>query len=199
MSRIRLLSPEEWTPGLRDLVQPEGKTDLELGNVRIYAHRPDLAEAYVRFTRDLRGGSLLPARLIELVRLRVAFHNQCRSCMAIRYADAVADGVSEDLVCSLEQPAEAPDLSDGERAALHFADLLASDHLSIDDSTIAALREHFAEPEVVEIGMHIALCVGYGRLSMAWDMVDELPDRFHDRDGTVTPWGAEATVVSGRR
>lgn len=199
MSRIRLLPPEEWSPGLRDLVQPEGKTDLELGNTRIYAHRPELAEAYVRFAKDLRSKSTLPARLIELVRLRVAFHNQCRSCMAIRYADAVEGGVSEDLVCSLEKPAEAPDLTDGERAALRFADLLASDHLSIDDSTIEALREHYSEPEVVELGMHIAMYVGYGRLSMAWDMVDELPDRFRDREVTITPWGSDATVVGGLR
>ena len=199
MSRIRLLPPEEWTPELRELVQPDGRTDLELGNVRIYAHRPELAEAYVRFTAAIRSRSTLPPRLIELVRLRVAFHNQCRSCMAIRYADAVDAGVTEDLVCSLEQPEEAPDLTDAERAALRFADLLASDHLSIGDETIDRLREHFSEPDVVELGMHVALYVGYGRLSMAWDMVDELPDRFTERDGTVTPWGADATVVGARR
>ena len=199
MSRIRLLPPEEWTPELRDLVQPEGRTDLELGNVRIYAHRPEMAEAYVRFTAAIRSRGLLPARLVELVRLRVAFHNQCRSCMAIRYDDAVQDGVTEDLVCSLEQPEEAPDLTDAERAALRFADLLASNHLAINDETIAELKAHFSEPEVVELGMHIALYVGYGRLSMAWDMVDELPDRFHERDGVITPWGDDATVVGARR
>ena len=199
MSRIRLLPPEEWTPELRDLVQPEGRTDLELGNVRIYAHRPEMAEAYVRFTAAIRSHGLLPARLVELVRLRVAFHNQCRSCMAIRYDDAVQDGVTEDLVCSLEQPEEAPDLTDAERAALRFADLLASNHLAINDETIAELKAHFSEPEVVELGMHIALYVGYGRLSMAWDMVDELPDRFHERDGVITPWGDDATVVGARR
>lgn len=199
MSRIRLLPPEEWTESLREMVQPEGRTDLELGNVRIYAHRPELAEAYVQFTGAIRSRATLPARLIELVRLRVAFHNQCRSCMAIRYSDAVDAGVTEDLVCSLEQPEEAPDLTDAERAALRFADLLASDHLSISDATIATLKAHFSEPEVVELGMHIALYVGYGRLSMAWDMVDELPDRFHEREGTITPWGSDATVVGARR
>ena len=199
MSRIRLLPPEEWTESLREMVQPEGRTDLELGNVRIYAHRPELAEAYVQFTGAIRSRATLPARLIELVRLRVAFHNQCRSCMAIRYSDAVDAGVTEDLVCSLEQPEEAPDLTDAERAALRFADLLASDHLSISDATIATLKAHFSEPEVVELGMHIALYVGYGRLSMAWDMVDDLPDRFHEREGTITPWGSDATGVGARR
>ncbi len=200
MARIRLLPPDEWTDELRALVKPEGKTDLELGNVRIYAHRPALAEAYVRFVSAIREHAQLPARLIELVRLRVEFHNQCRSCMAIRYADAVDDGVTEDLVCSLEQPEEAPDLTDAERAALHFADLLATNHHSIDDGTFARLREHFSEAEIVELGMHIGTYVGFGRLSMAWDMVDELPDRFRERgDQPVTPWGEDAIKVGARR
>lgn len=199
MSRISLLPASQWSSELRELVNPDDKTDLELGNVRIYAHRPELAAAYVRFTAAMRSNRVLPSRLTELVRLRVAFHNQCRSCMAIRYADGIEDGVSEELVCSLEQPAGAEDLTVGERAALHFADLLASDHLAIDDDTIADLRAHFDEPQIVELGMHIALCVGYGRLSMAWDMVDELPDRFHERGGTVTPWGGDETVVGGQR
>lgn len=200
MARIRMLPPAEWSEGLRQLVQPTTKTDLELGNVRIYAHRPELAEAYVRFTGAMRQSSVLPRRLLEIVRLRVAFHNQCRSCMAIRYADAVDDGVTEDLVCSLEQPEEAPDLTDAERAALRFADLLATVHHDIDDATIAHLRTHFSEAEVVELGMHVALCVGFGRLSMAWDMVDELPERFRERDsGQITPWGADAVRVGQQR
>ena len=190
MARIRMLPPHEWSDGLRDVVRPDGRTELELGNVRIYAHRPELAEAYVRFTGAMRQPGLLSRRLIELVRLRVAFHNQCRSCMAIRYDDALSDGVTEDLVCSLERPEESPDLTDAERAALRFADLLATRHIDIDDTTIADLRAHFSEAEVVELGMQIALCVGFGRLSMAWDMVDELPERFRARDGEITPWEA---------
>ena len=50
--------------------------------LQIYAQRPPLAEAFVEFGATLRRERLLPDRLIELVRLRVAFWNQCRSCMA---------------------------------------------------------------------------------------------------------------------
>src|SRR5690606_16744274 len=130
--------------------------------------------------------------LIELVRLRVAFHNQCRSCMAVRYADGAADGVDEALVCQLADPGDAPDLTDADRAALRFADLMATDHLSIDDEVFAQLRLHFSEAEIVELGMNIAAFVGYGRLSMAMDMVDELPERYRTRSGAlVTPWNLE--------
>ena len=77
-------------------------------------------------------GELRP-RLQELIRLRIAFHNQCRTCMAVRYEDAIADGVTEDLVCSLQRPHEADDLTDADRVALRFADLFATNHLAIDE------------------------------------------------------------------
>lgn len=185
---------------LGDLVETEGRTPLELGNLRIYAHRPELARAYVAFMAALREPGLLSRRLVELVRLRVAYHNQCRSCMAVRYADGAAEGVDEGLVCQLAAPEEAPDLTDAERAALRFADLLASDHLAIDERTFIELRAHFSEPEIVELGMNVAAFVGYGRLSMAWDMVDELPERFRDRGGAkVTPWGGDEVLLGGVR
>jgi AhpD family alkylhydroperoxidase len=189
MARIEMLTAEQFPADLRELVDADHKTPLELGNVRIYAHRPELARAYVAFMAALRAPGLLSRRLVELVRLRVAYHNQCRSCMAVRYADGAAEGVDEALVCQLAAPEQAPDLTDAERAALRFADLLASDHLAIDDSTIADLRAHFSTAEIVELGMNVAAFVGYGRLSMAWDMVDELPERFRDRSGAlITPW-----------
>jgi AhpD family alkylhydroperoxidase len=142
----------------------------------------------------LAASSTLGPRLTELVRLRVAFHNQCRSCMAVRYRYAIDDGVTEDLVCSLEQPAEAPDLNDAERAALRFADLFATNHLAISDTVYADLRVHFDEGSIVELGLHCANFVGLGRLMATWSVTEALPERFRAA-GEVTPWGTDALVV----
>ncbi len=200
MARVRLIPGEEWPEELSALVDPAALTSIEQGNLRVYAHRPELAVAYARFMGVVRSEGLIGARLRELVRIRVAFHNQCRSCMAIRYADATADGVDEELVCQLLAPEEADDLTAAERAALAFADLMATDHLSIDEVTFARLREHFSEPEIVELGMHVAVYVGFGRLSSAWDLVDDLPDRFKEREGVpIVPWGDDAVTVGGAR
>lgn len=200
MARVRLIPGEDWPAELTDVVDPTDLTSVEQGNLRVYAHRPELAAAYARFVSTLRGPGLIPARLRELLRIRVAFHNQCRSCMAIRYADAADEGVDEDLVCQLAAPEEADDLTAAERVALTFADRLATDHLAIDDALFADLRAHYSEPEIVEMGLHIAVYVGFGRLSSAWDMVDDLPERFRVRDdGPVTPWGSDAVTVGGAR
>ena len=115
--------------------------------------------------------------------------------MAIRYVDAVRDGVDEDVVCSLEQPEEAENLTPAERAALRFADLFATNHLAIDDAVYDDLRRYFTEGELVEIGINCALDVGVGRLAATWAVVDDLPARFRAESGPVTPWGGESVLV----
>lgn len=195
MARISKLPVAAWDPELRALMQADQATELERGAMRMYAHCPELAKGIVRFNMTLKGNRGLPERLIELVRLRVAFHNQCRSCMAIRYQDAQADGVTEDLVCSLERPAEAADLSDAEKAAIEFGERMAADHLSIDDAFYDRLRQHFSEAQIVELATNIAFFVGFGRLAATWHMVEELPAHFRDTQGPVTPWGEEWVLV----
>jgi alkylhydroperoxidase family enzyme len=64
--------------------------------------------------------------------------------MSIRYQGAIDDGLTEDAVCSLEQPAEAPDLTDTERSVLRFADLFATNHLAIDEGVYDDLRTHLS-------------------------------------------------------
>ena len=145
MSRIRSVPLSDFDSELRAMLGVDGKTDRELHPTSIRAHHPEIAKAYLRFGAALKQFSVLPARLRELVRLRIAFHNQCRSCMAMRYADAVDDGVTEELVCSLEKPDEASDLTPAEKVALRFADLLATKHLAIDDRLYAELALHFSE------------------------------------------------------
>ena len=138
---------------------------INLGVAGIMSRLPDVAAAVGGITNALRETGALPPRLMELVRLRIAFHNQCRSCMSIRYQSAIDDGLTEDAVCSLERPAEAADLSGAERAALGFADLFATNHLAIDDAVYGDLRTHFSEDQLVALGLHCALCVGLGRLA----------------------------------
>jgi AhpD family alkylhydroperoxidase len=168
---------------------------INLGVAAMVGRLPKVAEALGALNAALKSGTL-PPRLLELVRLRIAFHNQCRSCMAVRYQSAVDDGLTEDAVCSLERPAEAPDLSDAERAALKFADLFATNHLAIDEAVYDELRAHFSEDELVELGMNCAVALGVGRLTATWDVTDEVPDAFRANERT-TPWASPGVIASG--
>jgi AhpD family alkylhydroperoxidase len=197
VTRLSKVPVDQWDPELRALTHAEGATPLEQGLLRIMAQAPGMAKALAIFAASLWQHRTLPRRLIELVRLRVAFHNQCRSCMAIRYRSALDDGLTEGMVCSLERPHEAPNLTDAEKSAINYADLSATDHFSIDDATFADLRRFYTEAEIVELGMFIAFFIGYGRLGAAWDMVEELPEGYQDKSAQVAPWTQESVVVRG--
>jgi AhpD family alkylhydroperoxidase len=171
---------------------------INLGVAGIMSRLPDVTAAFGGVTVALRETGALSPRLMELVRLRIAFHNQCRSCMSIRYQSALDDGLTEDAVCSLEHPAEAPDLTKAERAALRFADLFATNHLAIGDEVYDELRKHFSEDQLVALGLHCAICVGLGRLAATWHVVDDVPEEFRGDSGApLAPWSASSVVASG--
>ncbi len=195
MTRIEKIDVENWDPELREMTRADEATPLEQGLMRIYAHVPGIAKGLAGFGGSLKMNRTLPERLVELVRLRIAFHNQCRSCMAIRYTDALEDGVTEDLVCSLEKPMEADNLTDAEKVAIEYGERFATNHLSIDDDMYNRLREHFTEAQLVELGTIAAFFVGFGRLAATWSMTEELPEKFQDTSAPIAPWGEEAIVV----
>ncbi|CAN7544694.1 carboxymuconolactone decarboxylase family protein [Phenylobacterium sp. LjRoot225] len=197
MSRVPKLPLDQWDPELRQMTDADHGAPLEQLMGGVMAHQPELAKAVVSFAGAMWSRYTLPRRLLELVRLRIAFHNQCRSCMAIRYQSAIDDGMDEGAVCSLEKPFEAPDLSAKEKAALAYADLSATNHLAIDEATFDALRKLFTEAEIVELGMFIAYFIGFGRLAAAWDMVEVLPSDLQDKSIKAAPWSHESLRLRG--
>ena len=116
--------------------------------------------------------------------------------MAIRYQDGVEAGIDEDLVCSLEKPQEAENLSDSEKAAIEYGELFATNHLAIDDSVYDNLRKHFSEEEIVELSITVAWFVGFGRLGATYHMVEELPEAFQNENAEkLTPWNEDSIIV----
>lgn len=160
---------------------------------QVFAHSPDIALAYLAFGATARRVGVLPFRLVELVRLRVAFHNQCRLCMSLRYEDGAGAPVDEGVVCSLEQPYDTDLLSPDERAAIAFADKMATDHLSIGDDTFEELRSRFTDAEVMELCFRVAANVGFGRMAAVLDVIphDDLPEGLQGA-GVHAPWTAFA-------
>ncbi len=197
MSRISFVPVAEWTEQLKNFTAADSATDLELGITRMLAHAPDLAMGPISFGAAMKTHRTLPERLIELLRLRVAFHNQCRSCMAIRYRSAHAD-VPEEDVCSLERPADAECFDERERLAVELGDRFACNHLSIDEAFFGELKATFSEAEIMELLMHCALYVGVGRLAAVLDMTEDLPEGFSlpfGQNNAVTPTSGEPVVV----
>jgi alkylhydroperoxidase family enzyme len=171
------IEPVPWdglTPDLRVLIR-EARESRALSSdlpVRIWAHRPRLAEAQLRLHAEIHEGRLLDGRLMELVRLRIADLNDCRACQVARKSDDVSD---QDVACL---SADDPRFTPREAAALRFAELFATDHRAIDDQVLAGLGRHFSAAEIVELGMFTALMLGAGRLAgvlRAYEDDDQAP------------------------
>ncbi len=193
MSRLSKIPVEQWDPELVAMTQGDTATVIEQGITRMLAHCPEMARGAIGFGAAIAMNRTLPERLVELVRLRVAFHNQCRSCMAIRYSSA-ADTFTEDDVCSLEKPAEAVNLDAREKLAIDFGERFATNHLSIDDAYFEKLKAEFTEAEIIELMLHCALYVGMGRLAALLDMTEELPAGFQKPFGETVAPTADAPV-----
>jgi AhpD family alkylhydroperoxidase len=174
--RLPLVDPDRFDPALRQALAD--RPDDELGHFRIYAHLPDSTRAFLLFLQAVRQESGLPPRTVELVRLRLAYLNQCPHCIAGRDPAAVAAGLTEDMVCSLETPGAPTDLTPAERTAVRYANLLATDHLAITDAAYADLREHFTDAQVVALGYLAGVFLGMQRVTSSWAITDGLPAEY---------------------
>ena len=70
-------------------------------------------------------------------------------------------------LCDYENHLE---FSSREKLALRFAERMALNHLSIDDSFFQDLRQEFSPAEIIELGMLTGLFIGYGRLLAVLDL-----------------------------
>ena len=71
--------------------------------------------------------------------------------MDIRHAVGVRKGVSAEKLTDILRYRESPCYSERERAALDFCERITRDDLDVSEECLARLREHFTEPEVVEL------------------------------------------------
>ena len=84
--------------------------------------------------------------------------------MEARLAVAREEGLTEAEIAEIPNYQTSTLLSPREKAAIHFAEILAGDHNSASDALFDELRLYFTEPEIVDLGWRIVTFVGYGRL-----------------------------------
>jgi AhpD family alkylhydroperoxidase len=129
------------------------------------AHAPEHAQRLFPYYNGVRYGTLIGPKLCELLRLAIAQTTQCPICLAARRQEAVDDGMTELQVAALVAPDE-QHFTEAELAVVSFAYKFGADHFSIGEADFRALRRHFSEEEVTEIGMLCAQFLGFGRLVM---------------------------------
>ncbi len=114
--------------------------------------------------------SLLGGRILELIRIRSAQLGECQPCMQSRKHDSITDG---DVAC-LIAPGHS-DLTEQERLAVEFLDLLSADHHAIDDDFYRQLGKVFTAAQIVELGFTCANSMGVHRFIHTLDVFGDSP------------------------
>ena len=109
--------------------------------------------------------SLLGPRIVELIRIRSAQLGECQPCMQSRKHDSITD---EDVACLLA-PGHG-ELTEQERLAVEFLDLLSADHHAIDDEMYRKLGSVFTAAQIVELGITCANTMGIHRFIHTLDV-----------------------------
>ena len=71
--------------------------------------------------------------------------------MDVRHAVGVRQGVPAEKLADILGYRGNPRFSEREQAALEFCEQVTRDDLEVSDACAARLREHFTEPEIVEL------------------------------------------------
>jgi len=145
---------------------PPDKTATRILAYALHDHVPDDGDRHYNYPRHL-----LPGKLLEMLRIRSAQLGGCEPCMNARKVDEV----TEDVVACLISPSMRGDLSERERRALEFLDLLATDHHRIDDAVYQGLAEVFTVAEIIELGTTCGHMIGTHRFIHTLDPYGEAP------------------------
>jgi AhpD family alkylhydroperoxidase len=129
---------------------------------------------------DRKSSPLDPA-LRSLVQVRVSQMNGCAFCTDINSASGVKRGIAPEKLLALQAYRDSPLFTEQEKAALQHAETMTGNLSGDRAATIAALREHFGDDEIVELTALIAFQNLSARFNAALGVPSQgfcsLPDR----------------------
>jgi alkylhydroperoxidase family enzyme len=134
--------------------------------LQIFAYKSSQLQMMHQARLHFGQGGLLTGRIIELIRIRSAQLGECQPCMQSRKHDSITD---EDVAC-LIAPGGGGDLTEQERLAVAFLDLLSADHHAMDDEFYRELGQVFTAAQIVELGFACANSMGLHRFLHTLDL-----------------------------
>lgn len=172
MPRIQPIPMEELAEEPRRIIE-EGVADGTYATpipLQIFAYKT----SQILMTNVARGAwgqkSLLGGRILELIRIRSAQLGECQPCMQSRKHDSITD---EDVACLIAPGGS--QLTEQERLAVQFLDLLSADHHAIDDGVYRELGEVFTAAQIIELGFTCANAMGLHRFIHTLDVFGDSP------------------------
>ncbi len=138
----------------------------------LFVHRPQLLSRYKAFYSALWDGDLVPRRVLELCRLRIAAIHDCAAESAVRDAGVALDGPE---AAALKRGRFAA-FTAAEQAALAVAERFPFRHHEVSDADVAAAVDAFGEAGAVALMVALAFFDATCRWKLAFDLEERPAD-----------------------
>ncbi len=128
---------------------------------RILARVPDYAKALLRAMLLSHTEGNVDHKLKEIIRVQLARRSGDPYFAGLRSAKAMDDGLDEAAIAAgCDDYERSPRFSEAEKWALRYADLMYLDPARVDAAFYAAMKRHYSEAQIMELGAFIALHYG---------------------------------------
>ena len=131
--------------------------------VQVWMLRPEMGAAVARLSDAAYNKSILPTRVREAARMRIAQLNECKVCLNFRADSVMEQGMTEDFYAHVSTFHDDSRYTPQEKMAIDYAERFAVAHTAIDDEFFERLHEHFTDAEILDLTICIAAFVALGR------------------------------------
>ncbi len=128
----------------------------------VRAHVPAAFWSFANTWREVFHDGVCEHTIKELCRVYVSHSVKCEFCGNQRSIQSRDKGLVEDDYFDLLNFESSTRFDARQKAALRYTEAIVWD-LEADDALWAALNEHYAEPEIVELGYFVAITMGQQR------------------------------------
>lgn len=154
-------------PELRALIAECDKLGVPDANLaRTLARVPNMAKGTLAMLLASHAKGAVDHRLKEIIRIRLARFVGDPYFAALRSKQALAAGLTQaDIAAGCGDYESHAGFSEAEKCAMRYAEQMFIDARSVDKSFYDELRQHYSEPQIMELGSFIAF--HYGAIRMA--------------------------------
>ncbi len=174
MARVRNVEPGELPADLAEIYREfAGSYGPFRNQVAVFAHVPAALRHLMPLLLELRAVKTLPKRALELAIVTVSQLNSCHYCVAHHKPFLAVEGVSPAGADRLLFYQNHPELDAVDKLVVEYAIAAWDQPGRIPDALFARLREHFSEPQIVELTLRITLCGFFNKFNDALQIEEE--------------------------
>jgi uncharacterized peroxidase-related enzyme len=153
MLRVAPIEADQASPEVKEIY--EQKLKGKPGSAqKLLAHRPELLKNFLSFYASV--GRSLDRKLYEMIYIRVSMINGCRYCLQHHLAASKRVGISAEDWAALKA-GNYSKFYPKELEALTYTDKLTRAPQTVSDDDFSRLKQHFADPEIVDLHLLVGL------------------------------------------